>query len=305
MTKKNHSFKILGLISAICLVGSLSTGFGALGYTTNFDGLTSNLSLSFQDGWLTNDEDTGITTSGGSSIGQSEFVKQISGYSSYVGDKVVSLGGLLQPDVVPGQNSVSLYRPFDITVGNGGNGSLYFTTNYAITDSAAPYSTRDTFAFTFTNAAGARVAAIRFAPAVTNLGIYLDKYLPGDILASSTITPSGLFQPYNTSPLFKLEVTIDMAGILNAAITDSTGTKSAIFTNEATASGILTENIQRVAATYNVTDTTSDNGGKVNAGSNSLILNNYSVIPEPSTVGLSIIAGLGGAAMMFRRRKAA
>lgn len=278
------------------------------GYSTSFDasdGFTSGGSLSGSpttapaaERWDTNDLDDLTTASDGSPKGQSDFVGIEGGYSIPASDFWAYLGGLARP-VIPGADVIYLYRNFDISAATGGgNGNLLFTTQFSISSSNGTYPNRDSFAWSIRDSAANQLAALRFAPDTdpNKMAIFLDRAAGGTV-------NSGLAISYNS--IYDLTLSISSTSQLSVSLKDGTGAISTIFNNQDVSGSAVatTDAVKQVAAEWILKNPASDlAGARTEAGSNALLFNNYSVVPEPSTVGLSLVAGLGGMIVMLRRR---
>ena len=298
MLNKRSLREVLGgLAVAATLLVSGSEAY-AQGYTTSFDNLTKNSSLSGQDGWTTNDEDTGATTSTGETIGQSDYVGVVGGYSASTTDYLGSLGGEFQGSTVPGASTVFLDRPFTL----GTTTAYAFNVDMAIERSQSPFLNNDGFNWTFRNG-NTTVFSIDFVPQTATAStagaatVYAVRYTVPGLGGGQTTTNNGIL----SDSLYHLKVSVNvLTNSFSFAVmqggTSIGASNVSLLTN-------LGSSVNEVAATWDVAKTnTTDNGGYTAVGSNTLIFNNYAVtVPEPSTW---VVTGLGGLALMlvFRRR---
>ena len=292
-----HMKKITSLsaiaASAACAVFlgviSINTASAQFGFSTGFEssegylpgtlsGSPSNPApLNPSDIWDTSDPSTnptpGIT---GEFIGQADSVINIAGnYSGAIGGRGI---------VVPGAQSVNLFRDFSVT---GVGGFFAFDVDFGITASSLTYPGLDTFGWSLVNTANVEVFALTFVSAgATNLDVFS---------SYNGAAATDSFQSLTRGNSYHLSVFVNDVGNVSVNIS---GTPITVQP------GLLVgSSIKRVAATQFVTGgTVNGQGAYTDAGSNQMIFDNYSAVPEPSTVGLAIIAGLGGAVVMFRRR---
>ncbi len=303
-------------------------------YSENFNGLDAGQTLSDNDGFTTNDEDTGgkyqySTTVGGvtsfhtGTIGQSDYVGDISFFEAGggAGNNTAFLGGAFGHAVAPGAvgtaGTVTLNEPLPSTAGSA---AVTFSTDFAITNPNASYPNQDSFAFTLRNTAGIALISIGFVPGgvnVNNLLVDNVTYTAGAANGASGMAALPLGSNYR----YKLTISVNVAA----------GTFSATVQQESTVDGSLTGGVATLVsnATYSAaavgaiagyqvgwtladkTDTAlatnglaagTNNVALTGAGINAIYFDNVlETVPEPSTYALM---GLGAGGLVFAVRRA-
>lgn len=268
-------------ISAI--VASTPTAVAVSGFNTTFDPYTPNLPLSGQDGWTTNDPSQPLSPNTTSYVGESNYVGNIPGYgvgSDYWG----KIGGGLTSNgapIIPGMVTSDVGHGVNLT----GATAFAFSVQFALTSSLAA---TDTFGWAITMG-GTNYATLLFTPNAPNQF--------NVSLSSSLGTTTTNYAVIYNSPYF-LDISIDKSGNLTTWIDGGeVGLTNIHVSNSAP------ETITAVSATWTVANPGyNPNNSATTVNDNALIFNNFNVVPEPSTVGLSIIAGLGMCGIMLRRR---
>lgn len=245
-------------------------------YAPNFDTFTPKFSLSGQQGWVTNDTN------------QANLIGYIPGYSESRTSYWAVLGGVVQ--TAPSTTSVDLYRAF--TLPDNGSAAT-FSVNFAISSSATPYTNKDSFSWKFRTADGTPIVSLDFEPFdPTTLKIYWTTY---DGTKSSTTYGIGYDAIYvlnatvtglgTASPHFRVGLT-DGDGAISTPI------NTTLPANTPTGIGEVAAGWKLVAAT------------PAGFGANSLLFQNYSVVPEPSAIALLGLSGLTFLAARLRRKTA-
>jgi len=84
-------------------------------------------------------------------------------------------------------------------------------------------------------------------------------------------------------------VDISSAGLVSVIVADAIGNPPTQIINNQLAAGAFPGAISDVAATWTVSNTATDGQGqRINYGSNSLVFNNYAIVPEPSSALFAI-----------------
>lgn len=267
----------------------LSLGSAAT-YFTDFDSIPGSGSLSGSDGWVTNDP---YVLAG--NFGQADFVGIVPGYSQTLSDHWALLGGAT--GVTPGRSTIYLWQTVDLA----GASDVSFTLgSMSVISSASPRLSADTFGWTFRNSSDNTLFSLRLDPETDgqfgDLNVRMYDSSGSEFLAAG----SGNWDIYYNS-IYSLDVSVNSTGLVNVSLTDANSITTQVITGAAT--GIDPASIAGVAATW-ILDTPgpgADGSAQTSFGSNSLVFDNYSVIPEPSATLLFGVAGLG---LVLRRRRA-
>jgi hypothetical protein len=212
------------------------------------------------------------------------YVGVIPGYSTSGSDYWAGIGGLF--NAAPSATTVDLWRTFALP--DGGNAGV-FQTKFAITSPQSPRTNQDSFSWKFRTAAGADIASVDFVP------------LNGTTLKlnwsnNSTQTTTAFGISYDS--IYTISAVVSGLGTdpkLFVSITDSLGNTTTTVNNVALAP-VTPTGIGQVAASWKLADTTA------NYGSNTMVFQNYSVVPEPGAILLLGFAGGAFAVSRLRRK---
>ena len=282
----------------ITLLSAVALGFAANAnaapYITNFDppAYFGNSSLSGQQGWDTNNySDNGTPGNPLDDLGQSDSVGELAGYSTSASDFWGLLGGVI--GFAPVVNTSYLFVPLNLV----GESQAVFNVRFGIISSQLPQTEEDTFGWTFRNSVGNQLLRVAFIPDINQGGQLAVRVFDS---ANSELAGSGSFDIAYDSQ-YDLSVNVSGAGIVSVSIDDLLANPPAQIINNQPAAGAIPSAISNIAATWTLADTTSfPNGERPNYGSNSLVFDNYSVIPEPSSAFLLIFSSLF---LTLRRRQ--
>ncbi|MEI6279246.1 MAG: PEP-CTERM sorting domain-containing protein [Verrucomicrobiae bacterium] len=287
---KSNGFHIPVLAASVALALSLSSAHAQ--YSPNFDTFDPYFTLSGQlagapvaEQWQTND------------ISQSDYLGPIDGYRDP--SNWALLGGLAVTTPKPYEVTASLWRNFTLPDAS----FAQFNVDFAITAPTVGHPARDSFAWTFrTNSPtesvpGTAIAGISFKPTNVDTGkldIYWTNFNGDETLTGWSVgygaiysLQANVFDLGGASPYFT--ATLDPSG------PDPKETIISTALNVSTPSGV-----GEVAVSWTLSDT-SGGAPYANYGSNSILFQNYSAIPEPSTW---VLFGVGaGALALVRRRK--
>lgn len=249
-------------------------------YVPNFNTFLGNNTLSGQQQsdpielqWQTND------------TGGANYVGVIPGYSTSGSDYWAGIGGIF--GFTPSATTVDLWRTFTLP---GGGSEGVFQTKFAITSPQSPRTNQDTFSWKFRTAAGTDIASVDFVP------------LNGTTLKlnwtnNSTQTATAFGISYDS--IYTISAVVSGLGTdpkLLVTLTDGIGNTVTAVNNASLAPGTPT-GIGQVAADWKLANTTS------NYGSNTMVFQNYSVVPEPGAILLLGLAGGAFAASLLRRKQ--
>ena len=269
--------RLIGPVAALAL---FTTAQGA-SYVTDFNppAFAGNRTLSGQGSWDTNNYLP--------SLGQSDFVGVLSGYSLTISDYWGLLGGAV--GIAPVVNTSFLYRP----VVSSGATSAAFSVKFGIISSQIPRGNKDTFGWTFRDSSGVQLLRVSFIPATSqsnNLTVRIYDASNNQLLGS------GLYNIFYDAK-YDLSLSLSSTGVVSMSLKDSLGITTPIV-NSQIATGAIPHSISDVAATWTLFDTTANpNGTRPNFGSNALVFDSYSltfVIPDPPQ-NVSIVRDAGGA----------
>ena len=293
-----RALKAIGCSALVALsVGLVSQAHAQNGYyQTNFDGDTSNQTLSGQDGWTDSDSN------------QPDGVGIIGGYSapSPAKDNIASVGGdFLNSGGGPSGATAYLAHGFTSpTV------SYRIDTDYFVTKSTSTYPNANSFGFTLQNATGLNLFSINLVP---NGSTYNTE--TADAIRYTTYNALGTADAQVSTGLgsvlgsrYHLDISVNEATnsfIFTITLETPTGTLSATpaYTSPSITldTGVLASSVNSIAALYTVTPSTDGVVPGSGAGSNALFFDNFSAVPEPSTwamMGLGVL----GLVVSFRRK---
>jgi hypothetical protein len=274
------------LLFSAAVLFSLTGSLAAVGFSDDFEtGYTVNEGLSDNDDptrWDTNDPYDGANTGGSDGVITGYFT---SGQSAFVGGLYLTTGG------TPGRTDVTVTHPIESVTGD----DIAFSADFAISSSTTGQA-KDKFGFTF-RIGNIEYATLLFTAVTQTVGdAGDDNFL--NITVSSASGTSGILGKLAYDDINSLIMSIDDNDQFHASITGFNLTGSGIDVDPTDAK--LVSNIDNVGVVWNL-----EEADPANAGSNAVHFDNVNVVPEPSTVGLSILAGMGGLGLILRRRKAA
>ncbi len=272
--------------AALLLGASSSHAQVTTAYSTNFDNLDKTSALAGQDGWTDNDpmDPNGVVVAAGYSNGSKDLLGFVGG------------GAILTDGISP---SVS---PSNVTHGFTPTTSVYsFTTDFIVSSSvtvtAGTAPSQDAFAFTFKNAAGNNVYSVDFAPSTTS-GVDALRYTTYNTLGASngqTSTGMGITLDSRYHLVVSANVVTESFSITVQPETPLGALSGTAFTQNVT---VPVGSVVGGIASFSATDIVSNLAAP---GTNSLLFDNLSAVPEPSTYAM-LGLGLAGLAFRFRRK---
>ena len=255
----------------------------ALAYETNTGGLSEtgqNYGNSFPQQWFTDDPFNVTLSNGASSV-----LKYMSGFTlgfSSAGNNTVLFGGYAPTQIKPGISSPSVYRSFAPFV-TSGSGTAVFSVDFSIiASSPSSFTNRDSFGFSLLSGGSALIADFSLAP-TTNTSLLNVSYnagaAVGAIAYGSLYRITAALQGTNISAvLHGLSTQTNLSGVVTNYVTNSA---VSIVDGGLIAGGLTAENFDRVGLNWDLAS-----GNPADFGSNYMMVNTMSVVPEPSVVHL-------------------
>ncbi len=233
-------------------------------------------------------------------LGETDLVARASGYTpSPSANSSLLQGGLGVADgVLPGTNNVQIWKTF----GSSNSTSVSFFAEWAIFASSplqAPYTNSDTFSFDLRNTANTvSLLTLQFTPGIN---IISNAYTLQTIAAGS---PTDTLIDLGYGSLFQIQVDVDATNysLSLARLDPSTRIVITNFDNLASgtiSSGTTAEDLGTVGINWVIAS-----GDNLDPGSNYILVNEVSVVPEPTTYALLALSLVGLAAVAARRRRA-
>ena len=143
------------ILGWFCLLGTVERGIaGSPVYHTDFNNFDPFFSVSGQDGWMTNDIDTGQGF--GETNGFGTLRVPVDGSST-----AAILGGYLQSSFPPGLHDIFLWKPVNVT-----GSAMEFSVDFVFvkSSSSGPFSVGDTFGWAVRDANGDEIFKLAFEP---------------------------------------------------------------------------------------------------------------------------------------------
>jgi hypothetical protein len=232
-------------------------------------------------------------------LGETDLIARVSGYTpGPVQNSSLIQGGLgvaSAPQVLPGRRDVRLWKSFTSSF------SSIFFAEWSIIPSleGAPYNRADTFAFDLRNADNSQsLLALQFTP-----GIALQ---PASYTLQSIAAGSGTNSIVDLAYQALFQVSVSLSGSnWSLSLTQINSTNRAVlasYTNLASgtlASGTTASEFATIGVNWDLAS-----GNNLEPGSNYILANQFTVVPEPSTWALLVTAGITLGALTLRRRKA-
>ena len=265
---------------------ALITGAHGAGYTTNFNFASAGADIHNKDGWTISD-----TTDQYSQIA----VANVNPTAPTSFSNVLNLGDASAVTTPPPGSSVTLTHDYEGTVG-----ATNITFDFVMFDSfTGPFASRDQFGFSISDG-GSNLFSVSFVP-------------DPDVASLDPSTDEARWELYyriGAGPSVALNIAVlelaqyrlnlDFTPNVNPLLTDFMLSVTSAVPNTLSdgATGIA---LNPSAATGEFNISWSKDTGNPAFGSNSILLDNLSVVPEPSSSLLICLAGLG---FVSRRKRA-
>jgi hypothetical protein len=249
--------------------------------------------------WQGNDPETEISPSvyvgGTDAVAVADFYTP--GGVSSGNSSLVQGGAYLDDNYFPGTSTVSLWRSFT-PLAVGPIGTVSFYAEWTIIASTNPgYTNLDSFSFDLRNAANTQsLLTLQFTPGIDLLP---NAYTLQTIAAGS---PTAAVIDLGYGSLFQMQVDVTGSAydISLARISPSDRTVITNFSSLAIgqlSTGTTAEDFGTIGIDWSLTSNDPEN-----PGSNYILVNEISVVPEPSTYALLAMAALGAVYLARRRR---
>lgn len=268
------------------------------GYKRGFGIIATNQPAALR--WEGNDVYNSNTT-----FGETDLVARVTGYTPNPGARSSliqgGLGVVNDPIDLPGTNNVRIWKTFSPTPMFSSNSTVTFAAEWSLVPSleAAPFNLNDTFAFDLRNGANNQsLLKLQFTPGIN---LQPNSYTLQTIAAGA---PTNTLADLGYQALYQIQV--DMTGstydVRLAQINPSTRTNIATFTlatGESLSAGTSAMDFGTLSLDWSLTS-----GNPLEPGSNYIIVNDVSAVPEPSVYALLGLGVLAGAVLMRLRKKA-
>ncbi len=251
--------------------------------------------------WQGNDPENEVTP--GVVVGGTDVLQYVTGYtpggSGSGNSSIVQGGAYISTGYVPGTNSVRLWREFS-PVATSPTQTISFSAEWSLVGSLDPsFPDLDTFAFDLRDAANtSSVLRLQLTPGIN---VISNAYTLQSI---ATGAPDGtlLDIPYQAIMQIQADITGSTYDVSYARIDSATRAvidSGTLVTGGSLSSGLTAEDIGVLSIDWDLAS-----GDPAAPGSNYILVNDVSVVPEPSTYALLSLAALGLATLALRRRRA-
>lgn len=309
MTKRiANKFGGLAIVVTLAMAAPLAAQPWSTGFFNTNDGWVEGAYVTGQntndivaDRWQGNDPENEVSP--GVFVGGTDYIQFVSGYTpigSATGNRSLIQGGLnIATGYIPGTNSVSIWRSFT-PLAVGPTGTASFRIEWSLIGSLDPsFPNADTFSFQLRDESNTTsLLSMQLTPGIN---IQPNSYTLQSLAAGA---PTNTLADLGYQAVYQLQV--DMTGSnYNAELWQINSATRAVITNlvlataEPLAGGTSAEDFGTFALNWDL-----ESGNAADPGSNYIIVNEVSVVPEPSSYALLALAGTALALFAIRRRRA-
>lgn len=249
--------------------------------------------------WQGNDPEAEVSP--GVFVGGTDVLQFVTGYtpggSGSGNSSIVQGGAYISSGYVPGTTNVSLWREFS-PVATSPTHTITFGAEWSLVGSLDPsFPALDTFSFDLRNSANtASVLRLQLTPGIN---VISNAYTLQNI-ADGAPVGTLLDIPYQAIMQIEADITgstYDLRYARIDSVTRAVIDSGTLVTGGSLSSGLSAQDIGVLSVDWNLTDSDPNN-----PGSNYMVINDVSVVPEPSTFALMGLAGAVLVAAAIRRR---
>jgi hypothetical protein len=298
-------FSASGALALILLITPAASAQWSTGFFNTNDGWVRNIGFVGQntsdpsgDRWQGNDPYNPITETG-----ETDSLAFATGYTpggSQTGNSSLIQGGAyLFADIFPGTSTVSMWRSFTPI----GSSFVSFAVEWSLIGSLDPgFANLDTFAFGLRDASNTQsLLELTLTPGIN---VQPNSYTLQSIVSTGSGLVTNTIADLGYQAVFQMVVDITGSSYdlsisqINAATRSNINTFN-LVSGAAISEGLTAQDFGTVGIDWNLTS-----GDPANPGSNYIIVNEVTVVPEPSTWALLAATAALTAIVRLRRRRA-